>query len=315
MSNVSENRNSHAGAKEPKTGNAQAQVNIKEELRNVKKSVWGEMNAVSGIWLAVIIAVVIGSVALFIYMNMHPPKHVVIKDEAHIFTKSEIKELEELAKDLKTAHDINIVIATTRENPYGLTDDDCKDHAADIYEENCIKTSMQDNSGFCLYIDLTQDKPGYRFFWLYSYGTAYFSVSDEECQRLFGRYRTELQNEDYFEAIYNIMVDLDEYNFHSTGLVIVYAACIIIPLLLAGIITLFCTVGKSLDKAPKSEQYIDRSSCNTIERTDNFIRKTTRVYHTSSSSGGGGFHGGGGGGGGFSGGGGGGHSGGGGGRF
>ena len=301
------NQDPRASTTDPNT--VQAQVNIKEELKNVKKSIWGEMNAVSGIWLAVIIALVIGSIALFIFMNIQPPKHVVIEDDAGIFTKGE---LEELAKDLKNGHDINIVIATTRDNPYGLSDDACKDNAAAYYKENCIKTSMQDNSGFCLYIDLTQDVPGQRFFWLYTYGTAYFSVSDEECQMLFNRNRSSLQNEDYFVAIYNLMCDLDEYNFHSTGLVVVYSVCIIIPLLLAAIVTLICTFARSLDKKPQSVEYIDRSSCNTVDRTDNFLRKTTRVYHTSSSSGGGGgggFHGGGGGGGG------GGHSGGGGGRF
>ncbi|MBO4687195.1 MAG: TPM domain-containing protein [Clostridiales bacterium] len=311
MSMNTRNQNPNASTTSPEK-QVRADVNLKEEMQHVRKSLWSEMNAVSGAILAVIVAIVIGSIALFIYMNQKPAKHIVIQDDADIFTKEDIEDLEDLAKDLKKEHDINIVIATTRDNPYGLSDDDCEKNAAEIYKEKCIFTSMQDNSGVCLYIDLTQDQPGRRFFWLYTYGTAYFAVDDDSCQRLFSSHRKELEAEDYSVAIYNILVDLDQYNYHSTGLVITYSACIIIPLILAGLITLFCTVSRSLDKAPASQEYIDRSSCETLEKSDDFVRKSTRVYHNSSSSGGG-FSGGGGG---FSGGGGGGgHSGGGGGRF
>ncbi len=303
-------RNQNPQASTTDTPKVRADVNIKEELSQVKKSLWGEMNAVSASAMAIIAVIVIASIALFIYMNLIPPKHVYIEDDADIFTEEELEELEDLAKDLKKSHDINIVIATTRDNPKGVSDDDCKDYAAEIYKEHCIHTSMQDNSGICLYIDLTVDKPGSRFFWLYTYGTAYFTVDDDDCSRLFGMYRDELSSEQYFTAIYNLLIDLDEYDYHSFGLILTYGACLIIPLILAGLVTLFCTISKKLDKAPASVEYIDRKNCMTIEQSDTFLRKSTRVYQSSSSAGGGGggFHGGGGGGGG-------GHSGGGGGRF
>ena len=146
----------------------------KTTLTNVKKSLWGEASAVSGLVLFLIVALVIGSVAAFIYMNRIPPKSSLIKDDAGIFSATELEELNKLAEELKDNNDINVIIATTRNNPRGTSDEACKSYAETIYKENCISTSMQDNSGICIYIDLTLDKPGQRFFWLYTYGTAYY---------------------------------------------------------------------------------------------------------------------------------------------
>ncbi len=279
----------------------------KESLGYVKKSLWGEVSAVSGLVLLLIVAVVVGSVAAFIYMNRIPPKSVFIKDDASIFSQEQMSTLSSLAEILKDENDINVVIATTRNNPYGTSDDDCKEYAAAIYKEDCIATSMQDNSGICIYIDLTIDKPGSRFFWLYTYGTAYYSVDDEECTALFRGQKSILADGNYADAIANIMRRLDSYDFHSTGLVLTYALSIGVPLILALIVTALCTMKGKLDPVPASAQYKEKAKCKILVNGDDFLRKTTRVYHhESSSGGGGGGHGGGGGGG---------HSGGGGGRF
>lgn len=278
----------------------------KVSLENVKKSLWGEMSAVSGIVLLLIVALVVGSVAAFIYMNRIPPKQVIVKDEAGIFSASENMELTKLAEELKDKHDINVVIATTRKNPYGTSDDNCKSYAESIYSENCISTSMQDNSGICIYVDLTLDSPGNRYFWLYTYGTAYYSVSDDECSSLFRSQKEKLSNGQYGSAISIILRRLDSYDFHSTGLVLTYGLSIGAPLLLALIITFLCTAKNKLDPIPPSAEYKEKAKCKILFNGDVFVRKTTRVYHHESSGGGGG-HGGGGGGGG--------HSGGGGGRF
>ena len=278
-----------------------------ESLSSVRKSIWGELNATSTVAIIVMAVIIIASVAAFIFMNIKPEKHVFLMDDAHIFSVEELEQLDALAEKLKKECDINVVIATTRNNPKGTSDADCKNYAKEIYQDCCISTPLQDNSGFCLYIDLTVDKPGSRFFWLYTYGTAYYSVSDEECQSLFSSHRDELSNEQYYEALSGIMRRLINTDFHSDGLTFIYCLCALIPLILALLITWICTFRKNLDKVPGSNEYIVRKECMDIENRDDFIRKTTQVYHTSSSSGGGG--------GGGHGGGGGGHSGGGGGRF
>ncbi len=280
-----------------------------DELKYTKKSLWGELNALSGVALAVIAGIVILSIAAFIFMNRIPPKRTKIIDDAGIFSSEEYADLEDAAEKLKDDNDINVVVVTTRDNPNGTDDSDCRKYAADVYKKYCIHTSMQDNSGICILIDLTLDFPGGRYFWLYTYGTAYFAVDSDECNRLFGAYRKELGNGEYYTSIRGIFGELADKDYHSTGLILTYGACIIIPLILAAGVTLLCTHRPKLDPVPKSKQYIDRPNSRSIEVTDTFVRKNTRVYHTSSSSGGGG------GGGGFSGGGGGGHSGGGGGRF
>ncbi len=285
---------------------------LKEVLGNVKKSIWGEFSGISVVAMVIVALIILGSIAAFIFMNWIPPKSTVIQDDAGIFTDDQLVDIEDLADDLRKSNGINVVIATTRHNPHGTSDSDCADYAAEIYQDHCIHTSMQDNSGVCLYIDLTLDKPGYRFFWLYTYGTAYFSVSDEECQGIFNQERGLLSDECYYEAIYNILLDLDEYDYHSAGLVICYGVSIIVPLLLALVITLLCTHRKKLDPVPASKEYLVRKNSKVVEKEDKFIRKSVSVIRHES-SGGGGFHGGGGGGG--FGGGGGGHSGGGGGRF
>lgn len=283
-----------------------------EDLKNVKKSILGEFNALSGTVMALVIAIVIISISAFVFMNRVPPKKVVIEDEAEIFSDEELEFLEEAAEELKEEKNINVVIATTRDNPNAESDEGCKDYASDIYKDHCIPHPLQDNSGICIYIDLTLDYPGGRYFWLYTYGTAYFAVSDEECQGIFRSHRDELSDGFYSDAVEDIMDDLMDYEYHATGLAIIYGCSIIIPLIIAFIVAFVCTYSGKLDAVPKSEKYLDRAESTPIEKEDELLRKSTRVYHNSSSSSGGisgGF-----GGGGF-GGGGGGHSGGGGGRF
>ncbi len=281
-----------------------------DELKNVKKSILGEFNALSGMVALLVIGIVIISISSFIFMNRVPPKKVVIEDDAEIFTRAELRMLKKAAEELREEKDINVVIATTRDNPHGTTDEDCKKYAGEIYKEHCIPHPLQDNSGICIYIDLTLDYPGGRFFWLYTFGSAYFAVSNDECQQIFSSHKDLLSDGAYADAADGIMADLMGFEYHMTGLSVIYGCSIIIPLIIAFVIAFICTHGGKLDAVPQSSNYLSRKESTAIEKEDEVIRKSTHVYHTSSSSSGGfsgGFSGGGGGGGG--------HSGGGGGRF
>ncbi|MCR5274724.1 MAG: TPM domain-containing protein [Clostridiales bacterium] len=128
-----------------------------DELKYTKKSLWGELNALSGVALAVIAGIVILSIAAFIFMNRIPPKRTKIIDDAGIFSSEEYADLEDAAEKLKDDNDINVVVVTTRDNPNGTDDSDCRKYAANVYKKYCIHTSMQDNSGICILIDLTLD--------------------------------------------------------------------------------------------------------------------------------------------------------------
>jgi len=283
--------------------NNQNENKVQNAITTAKKSFWGELNAVSGAVLIGLIVLVIGSIALYVFMNIVPPKKTVVIDDADVFSEAELEQLKEMAEDLQKENDINVVIATTRNNPYGTSDSDCKKYAAKFYSDNCISSSMKDNSGICIYIDLTVDRDGMRFFWLYTYGSAYYSVSDSDCSMLFIKQKSVLKEQEYALAIRNIIRSLDEYDYHSSGLMMIYGCSIGLPLILALIVTAISTMKNHLDPVPASSEYKAKKKSKVIEQTDVFLRKTTRSYTSSSSSGGGG------------GGGGGGHSGGGGGRF
>ena len=276
--------------------------------KDKKISLFGEMSMMSFTAAAGLVVLVIACVAFYFFMSSSPKKRVIVEDDANILTRSELRDLEEMAEDLSDDKDINVVIVTTRDKGRGYdnSDEDCAQFAADYYGDKCIKTSLVNNSGICILIDLTLDEPGQRFFWLYTYGTAYFAVDDDECSSLFNRQRGHLTNGEYYAALENILDDLEDYDYKSVGAMTFF--CLIIPAVLSWVITLFATMGRVLDKKPESKHYGTKGS--KLKLSD-VCTKTRKIKHESS-SGGGGFSGGGGGG--FSGGGGG-HSGGGGGRF
>ena len=273
---------------------------------NSKISLFGEMSLMSvtaSIMLAVLVA---ACVAFYAFMSTSPKKKVRVDDNAGIFTSSQERDLQDLAEELSDDKDINVIIVTTRDKGrgYSNSDEDCAEYAGDYYADCCIKTSLVNNSGICIFIDLTIDEPGQRFFWIYTYGTAYFAIDDDECTDLFRSQKNRLSEGDYYGALVNIFDDLEDYDYESVAPMTFF--CLIIPALLSLFITWIVTSPRSLDKRPASKNYSTRGEGLGLKLSDKVV-KTRKIRHESSS--GGGFSGGG-----FSGGGGG-HSGGGGGRF
>ena len=276
-----------------------------------KLSVLSELNGASisvGIGLLVIIIL---SVAFYIFMNLSPAKTVKVVDDAELFTSEEIDDIKDAAKKLSKDKDISVVIVTTNNKgkKYTNSDEDEKRFAEDFYMENVKTVPLQNNSGVCILIDVTLDYQGGRFFWLYTYGTAHFAVSDDECYSLFRKYLSELGSGEYGTAVEGITKDLGQYSYQSYGAIVFFT--VIIPIGLSLIVTGIASPKRRLDKLPAISTYSVAGS-NKVDKSDKFIKKKV-IHHESSSSGGGGLSGGGGGG--FSGGGGGGFSGGGGGRF
>jgi len=273
-----------------------------------KISIWNEFNLVSGSVGAGLIVLVILCTALYIFMNLSPKKTVEVVDDAGILTRSQRVELEDLAEELSEDKDINVVIITTRDKGrgYSNSDEDCQKFAEDYYFDTIRGVPLQNNSGFCLLVDLTEDEPGRRFFWLYTYGTAHFAVNDDNCYELFYAHKEALSYCNYFDALEGILDDLEDYNYKGYAQIVIFT--MLFPLIGSGIVTSIFARGKKLDARPDADEYAN--GVKAIGASDK-VTKTRVIHHTSSSSGGG-YHGGGGG---FSGGGGGGFSGGGGGRF
>lgn len=277
----------------------------KKENYNQKISIWSELSGASvGVGIGLLVIVIV-AIFFYIFMNLSPAKKVRVDDFAEIFSEDEETQLKDMAKRLSKEKDINVVLVTTRNkgDGYSNSDSDCAKYAGDYYMRNVNTVPLQNNSGICILVDLTIDKDGQRFFWLYTYGTAHFAVSDDECQNLFYRNKEHLGRGEYFEALSNVVDRLDEYSYKGYGAIGFFT--IVIPILLAWVITYFATPLRKLDPVPKEAQY-RISDKNAIVGSDQFLRQTVVKMESSSSGGGGGFSGGGGGGGGgFSGGGGG----------
>ena len=273
---------------------------------NQKISIWSELSGASiGVAIGLLVIVIL-AIVFYIFMNLSPAKRVKIDDSANIFTKSQETYIEGLVKNLSRDKDINVVVVTTRDKGrgYGNDDDSCKKFAEDYYMKNVNTVPLQNNSGICILVDLTIDEDGQRFFWLYTYGTAHFAVSNDECQELFYKNKEYLGRGEYATAISNILKSLNDYSYKGYGAIVFFT--MIIPVILAMIITKLATPSRKLDPAPAASYY--RISAPTaVAGSDTFLRQTVVRIESSSSGGGGGGSsgGGGGGGGGFSGGGGG----------
>ena len=285
-----------------------------------KLSLFSELNGASitvGIALA---CIVVASIVFYIFMNLSPKKTVKVIDDAGIFTEQEEQDIERLAKDLSKEKDISVVVVTTRDKGAGYTnsDEDEMRFAEDFYMKNVKTVPLQNNSGICILIDLTLDEPGQRFFWLYTYGTAHFAVSDDECSYLFRKNIDYLGSGAYGVAIKNIERSLFNYTYTSYGSIVFFT--IIIPLVIAWIVTAIASPSRKLDPAPGINTY-SFGNGNGVNKSEKFKSQRIINYDNDSHYGGGGggfssgggFSGGGFSGGGFSGGGGGGFSGGGGG--
>ena len=294
----------------------------------VKKSMWGEFTLLSTGVLIIFIVLCILSVGLYLFLSIPTPKKVVVDDHAGIFTTDEEVMLTDYAQKLKKDKDINVIIVTTRNKNkdidsytrYTDSDEDCNRFAADYYAQECQAIRIRDNSGICILVDLTIDRAGMRYFRMFTNGTAYFAVSNDECDYIFRRYKAQLSDEKYYDSIAGVLQDLRKYDFNSFGYVSL--VCLGVPFIIALLITLAGLRKGRLDAAPKYKEYLEGAT--DVAAHETFLRqKVVVTYDSDSSGGGGGFSGGGGGGfsggggGGFSGGGGGGggHSGGGGGRF
>lgn len=271
-----------------------------ENIKSYKRSVFAELNTFSGIFIAGLILIILFCIGLYISMCIVPAKHVYLYDKANIFSKEEEEDLLDMAKKLSKQEDVNVLIYSTREKgkDYGSSQEERARFASDMYTRYCVKEQMRDNSGFCILIDLEDDEPGKRFFWLFTNGTAYYTLSDEEVQEIFMAHKSVLQEERYYDAFYMILRELQKHEYSSGALYLAYLMIILIPMALAWIVTSLIKPHRKLDPKPGFNEYAadianNGSSCVLKKKT---VRIVTHESSSGSSSGGG-FSGGGGGGG------------------
>ncbi|MCQ2533924.1 MAG: TPM domain-containing protein [Clostridia bacterium] len=272
-----------------------------ESIKSYKRSLFAELNTFSGIFIAALALVIAFCIGLYVYMCIVPAKHVYLYDKADVFTDDEEEELLDMAKKLSKSEDLNVLIYSTRDkgSGYGSSREERARYAGDMYTKYCVKEQMRDNSGFCILIDLENDEPGKRFFWLFTNGTAYYTLSDDEVESIFMKYKSTLQDEEYYDAFFMILRELQKHDYTSFGLYFAYLLIILIPMFLAWIVTLLIKPHHKLDIKPSYSTYtaekISNGSVCTLKKRS--VRVVVHESSTGSSSGGGGFSGGGGGGG------------------
>jgi hypothetical protein len=255
------------------------------KTKNTKLSIWSELSGASiGVGIGLLVLVIF-AVGFYVFMNLSPAKKVRVDDHAEIFTEAEEKELMELASKLSSDKDINVVIVTTRNKGDGYTnsDADCARYAGDYYMRNVNTVPLQNNSGVCILVDLSIDEDGQRFFWLYTYGTAHFAVSDDNCSRLFYNNKELLGRKEYAHALSNILDSLGNYSYQGYGAIVFFT--IIVPILAGLLITKIATPSRRLDPVPAMSTYSVTDSMKAIQNTDIFKYRTV-VRMESSSSGG-----------------------------
>ena len=227
----------------------------KNTNKSTKLSIWSELSGASiGVGIGLLVLVIF-AVFFYIFMNLSPAKKVRVDDFAEVLSENEEKDLKDLASKLSADKDINVVIVTTRNKGDGYTnsDEDCAKYAGDYYMRNVNTVPLQNNSGVCILVDLSIDEDGQRFFWLYTYGTAHFAVSDDNCSRLFYNNKELLGRKEYGHALSNILDSLGNYSYQGYGAIVFFT--IIVPILAGLLITKIATPSRRLDPVPAMSTY------------------------------------------------------------
>ena len=226
--------------------------------KKLKKSIFAEFSLLSAGSLILILGFIAACVVFYVYMATPPAKKVKLNDYARVLSDEEEAALLEKAKHLSSDEDINVLIVTTRAKGQGYTDsdEDCARYAGDYYKANAMSKYFKDNSGICILMDFTLDYPGGRFFWIYTYGTAHYSMPDTVINRMFREQMSRLADGDYSGVITTILEQMDEGKIRSNGIWGLYLILAVVPLVLAGLTVYRALKAGKLDPAPDSSAYM-----------------------------------------------------------
>lgn len=222
-----------------------------EQKVKYKKSIFAEINSLSITAGIGILILMLACIAGYIYLIIPTPKKVLIDDSAEVLTKEEEEDLEDLAEDLSSRRDMNVIIITTRDKGKGYTDsdEDCAEYCLDQYDKIVRKNKVKDNSGMIIFLDLTIDEPGERFFWMYTYGSTFLAIDDNEINRLFEMAKPGLEEQDYEEAFESILKEVKSRRWNKEKELSGTVVAAVIPVVLA--IIIYKKTGKIIiDKKP-----------------------------------------------------------------
>lgn len=267
-----------------------------------KISALSEFSALSAVLIVVMVVGMLLSLAFYIWMAIPPSKVYKLDDDANLFSENEEEELLSLMKSISRKKDINVMVITTEDkgSGYGNSDGDSVRYAQDRFKDLAKFQPFKDNSGVLIMVDMEN-----RFFYIVTYGTAKASITNNECDSIYNRQLSFLQQGEYFTAIRRSLEEVADHNFTSGLLIFTYASFIIGPIGIVALVIKILLRRKRSKITVDHRTYFDAKNSVNVGDEDIFEKETVSVtYHSSGSSGarggfsGGGFSGGGGGGGG-----------------
>ena len=223
-----------------------------------------------------------------------------VYDYAEILTSAEEKQLYNSIGNYIVKTNMDMVILTV-DLPYN--DSQIENYAADFYDYNDFGIDFELYSGIIIIRNINSFN---RFFNIYTFGNAQLYYPYERCEEILDYIYNDIYTENYLSGFNSFILYSNE--FYNEGIPSNYGNYYVddmgylkqrytIPWLLALIISsvITCIImiiltskNKMVKKASIAKEYLDSSSVNYTNRSDNFISTHTTSYTVSSSSGGGG---------------------------
>ncbi len=223
-----------------------------------------------------------------------------IYDYAEIISDSEEQVLFNAIQNYIDTANMDMVILTV-DLPY--SDSEIENYAADFYDYNDFGINIELYSGIIIVRNINSYN---RFFNIYTFGNAQLYYPYERCEEILDYIYNDIHAENYLSG-FNSFISYS-IKFYNEGIPNFYQNYYVddmgylkkrytipwfIALIVSSIFTCIVMIiliskNKMVKKASIAKEYLDSSSINYTNRSDNFITSHTTSYTISSSSGGGG---------------------------
>ena len=223
-----------------------------------------------------------------------------VYDYAEILSDSEESQLYSSIGNYIEKSNIDMVILTV-DLPY--SDEQIEDYAADFYDYNDFGIDFDLYSGIIIVRNINSYN---RFFNIYTFGNAQLYYPYERCEEILDYIYNDIYTENYLSGFnsfisyssefYNDGIPSNYSNYYVNDMGYLTKRYIMpwfLAFIISGIVTCVIMIfliskNKMVKKASIAKEYLDSSSVNYTNRSDDFISTHTTSYTVSSSSGGGG---------------------------
>jgi len=223
-----------------------------------------------------------------------------IYDYAEILSDAEESQLYNAIKSYIATSNMDMVILTI-DLPYD--DEQIEDYAADFYDYNDFGINFELYSGIIIVRNINSFN---RYFNIYTFGNAQLYYPYERCEEILDYIYNDIHAENYLAGfnsfisysseLYNDGIPSNYKNYYVNDMGYLtkrYTIPWFLAFIVAGVVTsiimiILISKNKMVKKASIAKEYLDNTSVNYTNRSDNFISTHTTSYTVSSSSGGGG---------------------------